>query len=70
MNKFCTTKVAQVGRAQNRHADSLAMLASSMIEEVPRLIKVELIMEPSINVADNVSTVRVDVAMISATRPC
>ena len=59
-----------MGRAQNRHADSLVMLASSMIEEVPRLIKVELIMEPSISVADNVSTVRVDVAMISATRPC
>ena len=59
-----------MGRAQNRHADSLAMLASSMIEEVPRLIKVELIMEPSISVADNVSTVRVDVAMISVTRPC
>ena len=30
MNKFSTVKVAQVGRAQNRHADSLAMLASSM----------------------------------------
>ena len=30
MNKFSTVKVAQVGRAQNRHADSLATLASSM----------------------------------------
>ena len=30
MNKFSTVRVAQVGRAQNRHADSLAMLASSM----------------------------------------
>ena len=27
MNKFCTAKVAQVGRAQNRHANSLATLA-------------------------------------------
>ena len=59
-----------MGRAQNRHADSLATLASSMTEEVPRLIKVELIMEPSISVANNVSTVKVDVAMISVTRLC
>ena len=63
-------KVAQVGRAQNRHADSLATLASSMTEEVPRIIKVELIREPSISMADNAITVGVDVAMISATRSC
>ena len=59
-----------MGRAQNRHADSLTTLALSMTEEVPRLIKVELIMEPSISVANNVSTTEVDVAMISATKPC
>ena len=41
-----------------------------MTEEVPQLIKVELIREPSISIADNVSTTGVDVAMISATRPC
>ena len=70
MNKFGTTKVTQVGRTQNKHADSLATLASSMIEEVPRLIKVKLIVEPSISVADNVSTTGVDVAMISATGLC
>ena len=70
MNKFCMTKVVQMGRAQNRHADSLTTLALSMTEEVPRLIKVELIMEPSISVANNVSTTEVDVAMISATKPC
>ena len=40
MNKFCTAKVAQVGRAQNRHVNSLTTLASSMTEEVSRLIKV------------------------------
>ena len=51
--KFGTVKVAQVGRAQNRHADSLATLASSMTKEVPRLIKVELIREPSIDMEDN-----------------
>ena len=39
MNKFGTTKVTQVGQIQNRHANSLATLASSMIEEVPRLTK-------------------------------
>lgn len=70
MNKFCTAKVAQVGRAQNSHADSLATLASSMTEDVPWLIKVELIMESSISVADNARTVGVDAATISATGPC
>ena len=70
INKFCTVKVAQVGRAQNRHADSLATLASSMTEEVPQLIKVELIREPSISMTDNAITTKVDVAVISATGPC
>ena len=65
MSEFCTTKLAQVTRGQNRHADSLAMLASSMMEGVPRLIKVELIAELSIN-----TTVGVGVAMISTTKPC
>ena len=70
MNKFCTAKVAQVGRAQNRHADSLATLASSMTKEVPWLIKVELIVEPSIGVVGTVSVAGIDVALISATGPC
>ena len=70
MNKFGTVKVAQLGRAQNRHANALATLASLMTEEVPRLIKVELIVKPSISVADNVNTAEVDVAMISMTGPC
>ena len=70
MNKFGTAKVAQMGWAQNRHVDSLATLASSMTEEVPRLIKVDLIVEPSISVADSVNTAGVDVIMISATEPC
>ena len=69
MSKFCTTKVAQVTRAQNKHADSLATLASSMTEEVPQLIKVELIVESSINAAMGVGIAGVDIAMISATRP-
>ena len=56
INKFCMVKVAQVGQAQNKHDDSLATLASSMTEKVPWLIKVELIREPSISMADNAST--------------
>ena len=70
ISKFYTVKVAQVGRAQNRHANSHATLASSMTEEVPRLIKVELITEPSISMANNAITAGVDVAVISATEPC
>ena len=41
-----------------------------MTKEVPQLIKVELIMEPSISVANNITTTEVDVAMISVTKPC
>ena len=70
ISKFGTVKVAQVGRAQNRHADSLATLASSTIEEIPRLIKVELIREPSIGMEDNCNPVGVEVAMVSITDPC
>ncbi|XP_030933689.1 uncharacterized protein LOC115959443 [Quercus lobata] len=70
MNKFCTTKVAQVARAQNRHADSLATLASLMTEEVSRLIKVKLIEEPSIDVAIGVGAAGVEIAVIFATEPC
>ena len=46
-----------MARGHNRHADSLATLASSMTKEVPRLIKVKLVVEPSINVAFGVSMV-------------
>ena len=70
MNKFGTTKVAQVGWVQNRHAEYLATLASLMTKEVPRLIKVEFIAKPSISVANSVNTTGVDVAMISAIGPC
>ncbi|XP_050243033.1 uncharacterized protein LOC126691831 [Quercus robur] len=70
ISKFCTVKVAQVGRAQNRHADSLATSASSMSEEVPRLIKVELIRELSISMTDNAIIAGVNIAVISATGPC
>ena len=50
IGRFGTVKVAQVGRAENRHADSLATLSSSATEDTPRLVKIELIREPSISV--------------------
>ena len=45
---FGTVKISQVARSQNKHADSLAMLASSATEDTPRLITIELVREPSI----------------------
>ena len=65
LSEFCMVKVAQVAWGQNRHADSLAMLASSVTKDVPQLIKAELISELSINTA-----VGVGVATISMVEPC
>lgn len=48
MDKFCIAKVVQVARGQNKHTNSLATLASAMTEDIPRIIKMELITEPSI----------------------
>ena len=59
-----------MARGQNRHADSLATLASAMTEDVPRLIKVELIMKPSINTVTDVGVARVGVIVISTFGPC
>ena len=70
IGNFCTTKVTQVARGQNRHTDSLATLASAMTKDVPWLIKVELITEPCISTATDVGVVEVGVTMISTTRPC
>ena len=55
--------MVQVARGQNRCADSLATLASSLIEEEPRLIKVDLVAEPSIDA-------RVGVSMVAISNPC
>ena len=52
-------KVVQVARGQNRYVDSLATLVSSLTEEVPWLIKVELVVEPSINIRVGVSVVAI-----------
>ncbi|XP_075665338.1 uncharacterized protein LOC142635001 [Castanea sativa] len=48
MGNFMTVKIERIARGQNRHIDSLATLASSIADEVPRLIRVELVPEPSI----------------------
>ena len=46
-----------MAQGQNRHADSLATLALSMTEEVPQMIKIELVVEPSINAVVGVSVI-------------
>lgn len=63
MDHFLSVRVVQVARGQNRHADSLATLALSITEEVPRLIKVELVAEPSINAG-------VGVSFLTTAEPC
>ena len=70
MGKFCSTKVTQVAWGKNRHADSLATLVSAITEDVPRLIKVELITEPSIGTAIDDGVSGVGILVISTTAPC
>ena len=55
--------MVQVARGQNWHADSLATLASSLIEEIPRPIKVKLVAKPSINIG-------VSVSLVTTVEPC
>ena len=59
MSLFQKVRLIQIGRKQNRHADSLATLASSLTEEVRRLIKVEVVKKSSIDVKVNISIVMV-----------
>ena len=63
MNQFLKEKVIQVALGQNRHANSPATLALSQTKEVPWIIKVELITEPSINAVAGVS-------MVITSKPC
>ena len=70
MGKFPTAKVIQVSRDQNRHVDSLATLASAMTEDVPYMIKVDLITEPSINTITNVGIVGISVTAFSTGELC
>ncbi|XP_075645518.1 uncharacterized protein LOC142616581 [Castanea sativa] len=48
MGNFETVKIEWIALGQNRHADSLATLASSIADKVPRLIRAELVPERSI----------------------
>lgn len=57
VSKFQKIKIVQIIRGQNKHADSLATLASTLAEEIPRLIKVEVVQEPIIDPKVNISVV-------------
>lgn len=46
---FQKASVVKVPKIQNSHADSLATLASSSVESIPRMIFVELLEQPSID---------------------
>ena len=59
-----------MARGQNRHADSLATLASAMTEDIPQIIKVELITEPSINTIMDVGVVGISVIVVSTAELC
>ncbi|XP_075669848.1 uncharacterized protein LOC142639574 [Castanea sativa] len=59
MSNFSSVRVEQVAKGQNRHADSLAALASLIADEVPQMIRVELVAEPSINVKPPVAQVAI-----------
>ena len=69
MVKFSMTSMTQVSRGKNRHADSLATLASAMTEGIPRQIKVELIGEPSIS-ATVEGVTKVNVVVITTAGSC
>ena len=58
-----------MAQAQNRHVDSLTTLASSIAEEIPRLIKVELVLEPSIKVAGDEGAAKVEVTTVTTLGP-
>ena len=70
MDKFCIAKVVQVARGQNRHADSLATLALAMTEDVPWIIKVDLITEPSINTITDFGIIGISVTTVLTIEPC
>ncbi|XP_075646115.1 uncharacterized protein LOC142617200 [Castanea sativa] len=63
ISQFQKLKVVQITKGLNHHADSLATLASSLTEEVPRLIKVEVMTKPSIDEKTSVS-------MVTRPEPC
>ena len=62
-------KVIQVARAQNRYADFLATLASSIAKDIPQLIRVELVLKSSIKVAGNEGVTRVEATVVATLGP-
>ena len=52
-------RLIQIAQWWNQYADSLATLASSLTKKVPRLIKVEVVKEPNIDIKVNVSMVMI-----------
>ena len=48
IGSFRRVKVSQISRGQNSHADSLATLASSLDNYVPRIILIEVLNKSSI----------------------
>ncbi|XP_023881942.1 uncharacterized protein LOC136065444 [Quercus suber] len=70
ITNFSMLMVFQVAQTQNRHADSLATLASSVAEEIPRLIKVELVSKPSVKVSNGSGTAEIDVTAVITFGPC
>ncbi|XP_023877204.1 uncharacterized protein LOC111989644 [Quercus suber] len=69
MSSFSTIKVFQVAQTQNRHANSLPMLASSVAEEIPWLIKVELVSEPSVKVLNGLKSMGIEAAAVKTLGP-
>ena len=57
MGKSHKAKVVQISQGQNRHADFLATLASSKDNEIPQVIMVEVLHEPTIDPQVGVSMV-------------
>nr|XP_023888564.1 uncharacterized protein LOC112000644 [Quercus suber] len=69
MSSFSTIKVFQVARTQNRHADSLSTLASSVAKEIHRLIKVELVSDPSVKVSNGSESAGIEAAAVRTLGP-
>lgn len=57
MSKFQRVKIVQITQGQNKNVDSSTTLASSLVNEIPQLIKFELVQEPNINPKVEVSAV-------------
>ena len=56
-NNFRAVTMNRISRNQNSHADSLATLASSLSDLIPRLVLVEALEHPSIELQTTVATI-------------